>query len=66
MILIYDLIGAHVAGEQRDAFDHMRALGVQWSRHEAQPIADQIVFYDCAAVPAELPGFVRAPRSRGT
>ncbi|WEK50326.1 MAG: hypothetical protein P0Y66_22235 [Candidatus Kaistia colombiensis] len=64
MILIYDLIGAHVAGEHRSAFDCMRALGVRWSEYEAQPIADQIVFRGCADVPAELPEFVRSPRSK--
>lgn len=54
----FDMIGADKAGETSNAFDVMRRLGFSWRMYEGQPIADQIVFYDCEWPGGDLPDYI--------
>jgi hypothetical protein len=42
--LLYDLNVAYDTGERRNPLRVMRALGIQWTRCEAEPIDQQIRF----------------------
>lgn len=62
MDLIYDLIGANMAGEHRHAKTVMRELGISYSNAIPHTISDRWQFVDCKGVPAKVPEFLSAFR----
>jgi hypothetical protein len=59
--VLYDLNVAYDTGERRNPLRVMRALGVQWTRCEAEPIDQQIRFERCTSIPVPMPAYLRIP-----
>jgi hypothetical protein len=59
--LLYDLNIAYDAGERRNPLRVMRALGIQWTRCDAEPIDQQIRFERCTSIPVPMPVYLRIP-----
>lgn len=41
-----------------NAFEALRAYGVEWERYEGQPMANQVVFFGCSNVPNDMPEWI--------
>jgi hypothetical protein len=57
--IIVDLIGKDMAGEPRHPAEILRGLGIEFESFEQQLAADQMAFFGCINVPANLPAYVR-------